>query len=170
MSSSKKFPSESPASVVQRASTSTVFTSSDFLGDSERFANAVIEKWKSGNETDLEPTEEHYQVAHCLYELYASCCSVRLKTARNLGAVYYTLYQTGSITAAESKLNQMQPTTPKFNHAYDFAVEICSNDEEAEDVTGQMLRSAILKRLQELDDDQLLQACKCFDTYDLTED
>jgi hypothetical protein len=52
----------------------------------------------------------------------------------------------------------------KYNHAYDFAFEVVSSAENAEDVTPQMLRKALLKRVNELPDEELKEACGCFDT------
>lgn len=52
----------------------------------------------------------------------------------------------------------------KFNHAFDFGFEVISEDEQAEDVTGEMLRSSMQKRLDSLSDEELIIACSCFDT------
>ena len=65
----------------------------------------------------------------------------------------------------------------KYNHAYDIAFEVISDTEDGSDVTPEMLRSAILKRLNGMDDDELLEACGApFDTdntewiFDQTDD
>lgn len=58
---------------------------------------------------------------------------------------------------------------PKFNHAYTLSFEITSNHEEGEDLTGLDLRKALLKRLDDLSDDDMLEACEPFDTFELDE-
>ena len=56
---------------------------------------------------------------------------------------------------------------PKFNHAFDIAFSLISETEDAEDVTGAMLRAALLKRLEEMPDNELVEACGYpFDTYE----
>lgn len=57
--------------------------------------------------------------------------------------------------------------TMKYNHAYDFAFEVVANDPEAEDVTPEMIRAALLERVNRLSDDDLMHACNCFDTYEM---
>lgn len=54
---------------------------------------------------------------------------------------------------------------PKFNHAYDFAFEVVSDRDDAEDVTAPMLRAALLKRINRLTDEELLEAASWFDSY-----
>ena len=55
---------------------------------------------------------------------------------------------------------------PAFNHAFDIAFSLVSSDPKAADVTPQMLRAALIARLQSLPDDQLLEAVGApFDTY-----
>lgn len=41
---------------------------------------------------------------------------------------------------------------PKFNHAFTLAFSLVSGDENGEDVTPQMLRTALLKRIVDLDE------------------
>lgn len=53
----------------------------------------------------------------------------------------------------------------RYNHAYDFAFELVSEDEEANDVTPAMLRVALLKRISNLSDRELNEACDRFDTF-----
>lgn len=52
----------------------------------------------------------------------------------------------------------------KYNHAYDFGFEVISENEEGEDVTASMLRVGIAKRLNNMSDAELLEACDRFDT------
>jgi len=54
---------------------------------------------------------------------------------------------------------------PKFNHAYDFAFEVVSDRDDAEDVTAPMLRAALLERINRLTDEELLEAASRFDSY-----
>ena len=56
--------------------------------------------------------------------------------------------------------------TNSFNHAFDLAFSLTSRDAEAVDVTPQMLRNAILRRLASLTDTELVEAVGApFDTY-----
>ena len=59
---------------------------------------------------------------------------------------------------------------PRFNHAYDFAFEVISNEEEAEDVTPAMLRAALTERATHISDAEIMEACSCFDTFNIDED
>lgn len=59
---------------------------------------------------------------------------------------------------------------PRFNHAFDFAFEVISNDEEAEDVTPAVLRAALIGRALNISDDEIMEACGCFDTYKVEDD
>jgi len=56
---------------------------------------------------------------------------------------------------------------PKYNHAFDFAAEVLSDDENGEDVTGAMLRQALITRAASLSDEELLEACGIFDTMEV---
>lgn len=53
----------------------------------------------------------------------------------------------------------------QFNHAFDFAFEV-KTEKEAEDVTAAELRAALLERANRLSDEDLLEACDCFDTFE----
>jgi len=55
---------------------------------------------------------------------------------------------------------------PKFNHAYDFAFEVISERDDAEDVTAPMLRAALLERVNRLTDEELIDAASWFDSYE----
>jgi hypothetical protein len=57
---------------------------------------------------------------------------------------------------------------PKYNHAYTIAFEVPgSADEEGKDVTGSRLREALLARVNELSDDDMLEACDApYDTFE----
>ena len=67
-----------------------------------------------------------------------------------------------TILLSETKETKIDP---KFNHAYDLGFEIISEEEQATDVTGAMLRSSLLTRIGSMNDNELLQACNCFDTH-----
>lgn len=58
----------------------------------------------------------------------------------------------------------------KFNHAYDFAFEVISDDFYARDVTPTMIRAALIERAQRISDDEIVEACSMFDTYTINED
>lgn len=54
----------------------------------------------------------------------------------------------------------------KFNHAYDLAFEVISFKEDASDVTPTKLRRALRKRLRDMSDNDLDEACGApFDTF-----
>ena len=57
---------------------------------------------------------------------------------------------------------------PRYNHAYDMAFSLVSNDPEGLDVTPAMLRAALLRRIADLDaNDQWEEAVGApFDTYE----
>jgi len=56
-----------------------------------------------------------------------------------------------------------------FSHAYDFAFELTSNCEEATDVTPDMIRTALIKRATEIDDNEIMEACGWFDSFEIEE-
>jgi len=51
---------------------------------------------------------------------------------------------------------------PKYNHAYDFAVEVISERDDAEDVTPAMIRTALLERISRLTDAELIDAANWY--------
>lgn len=54
----------------------------------------------------------------------------------------------------------------RYNHALSIAFEVTSNEEQGEDISGGMLREAILKRLNNLNDNELVEAVGApYDTY-----
>jgi hypothetical protein len=55
---------------------------------------------------------------------------------------------------------------PKFNHAYDFAFEVISERDDAEDVTPAMIRAALLERVNRLTDEELINAASWYDSYE----
>ena len=60
----------------------------------------------------------------------------------------------------------------KFNHAFDVAFSVVSDDPEGRDITPPMLRAALLERIKQLDREEAYggweQACGApFDTYEM---
>lgn len=68
-------------------------------------------------------------------------------------------------------LHITRPVTPagdtmaRYSHAFDFAFEVISEDENGDDVTPAMLRAAIIERANRLTDRELDEACGLYDTY-----
>lgn len=61
---------------------------------------------------------------------------------------------------------------PKFNHAFDVAFEVISDDLYAQDVTPTMLKEALLRRIANLDaagEIEWREACTPYDTYEVPE-
>ncbi len=58
----------------------------------------------------------------------------------------------------------------QWNHAFDFAFEVISNDEYASDVTGADLRAALKARVDSLSDADLVDACSPYDSFKKEED
>jgi hypothetical protein len=58
---------------------------------------------------------------------------------------------------------------PRYSHAYDFAFELNSNHPDGDDVTPAMIREALLKRANSIDDMEIVEACNLFDTYEINE-
>ena len=58
----------------------------------------------------------------------------------------------------------------KYNHAFDIAFEVISNRVDGIDVTADMLRAALEKRIKLLVGDEIIEACgHPFDTYEIEE-
>ncbi|MFC3058542.1 hypothetical protein [Paenirhodobacter populi] len=57
-----------------------------------------------------------------------------------------------------------------FSHAFDFAFEVTSAKQDASDVTPAMLRLALLRRAITVSDAELVEACDCFDTAEVSHD
>ncbi len=57
-----------------------------------------------------------------------------------------------------------------FRHAYDFAFELSSRDQDAADVTAEMLRAALIRRASTLSGEELREACGRFDTVKVADD
>jgi hypothetical protein len=57
-----------------------------------------------------------------------------------------------------------------FSHAFDFAFELVSKRKDATDVTAEMLRAALIRRVSILSCDELREACGCFDTAEVPDD
>jgi hypothetical protein len=76
-----------------------------------------------------------------------------MKLPKDFGATY---------AAIKAKNN-----TTWFSHAYDFALEVESQREDASDVTGEMLKAALLKRIASMPAAEFLEACGKFDTAEI---
>jgi hypothetical protein len=57
-----------------------------------------------------------------------------------------------------------------FRHAYDFPFELASRQQDAADVTAEMLCAALIRRASTLSRVELLEACGRFDTVDVVDD
>jgi len=54
-----------------------------------------------------------------------------------------------------------------YNHALTIGFEVYSNDQQGEDITAEMVTSALLRRISKLNDaNQMLDAVDIFDTYE----
>lgn len=51
----------------------------------------------------------------------------------------------------------------RYSHAFDFGFEVKTNH-PSDEVTAQELRSALLERINRISDQELLEACDCFDS------
>ena len=59
---------------------------------------------------------------------------------------------------------------PRYNHMYDVAFTVISNTEDGSDVTPDMLRAALEKRIEVLfSSDEPLEAFGLCDTYEIEE-
>ena len=56
----------------------------------------------------------------------------------------------------------------KFNHMFDIAFTLESSDADAKDVTPDMLKAALLHRIESLPKSEWLEACGLCDSYELT--
>lgn len=56
----------------------------------------------------------------------------------------------------------------KYNHVYDIAFEVISDNEQADDVTPEMLLSALRKRIEQIESNgEVFEACGCpSDTFE----
>lgn len=60
---------------------------------------------------------------------------------------------------------------PQYNHAYDIAFEVVSGNENGDDVTPEMLKAALMKRIQDLDTEgkgAWLDAASLYDTFEIS--
>jgi hypothetical protein len=56
----------------------------------------------------------------------------------------------------------------KYNHAFTFGFSLLSNHESGDDVTAAQARAAIIERLQQMEDGELLENLGYpFDTYEM---
>lgn len=57
-----------------------------------------------------------------------------------------------------------------YNHAFDFAFEVISFDEDGEDVTPAMIRAELINRANNISDREIMEACDRFDTHEEDEE
>jgi len=57
-----------------------------------------------------------------------------------------------------------------FSHAFDFAFEHASREQDAADVTPETLLAALIRRASTLSAEELLEACGRFDTVEVADD
>jgi hypothetical protein len=55
----------------------------------------------------------------------------------------------------------------KFNHLYDISFSVISEDEDGVDITGAMVRESILRRLEGITDDEIMESIGYCDTYEI---
>lgn len=69
-------------------------------------------------------------------------------------------------------VKEVNKPMPKYSHAYTLAFEVESSDEEAGDVTPAMFKSALLRRIAEMDEENSWHAaCGApFDTIEIEEE
>ena len=58
----------------------------------------------------------------------------------------------------------------KFLHMYDIAFTVISDLEHGEDITGEMVRAAILRRLGRMTDDDIMESIGFCETFKATEE
>jgi hypothetical protein len=84
-----------------------------------------------------------------------------------------TLY-CGGTCGEETTMGEAQVQGPKFNHAFTLAFSVVSQDPKGEDVTAEMLRAALQKRIEDLDSEGDLAWYEAsdapFDTYEIEEE
>ena len=72
-------------------------------------------------------------------------------------------YRESAIQAKET-----EPMSARYSHAYSLGFEISSCQFDGEDVSGSLLRRAIISRLNKLTDSELTEACGApFDTHEV---
>lgn len=71
-------------------------------------------------------------------------------------------------TLAEQAAREHRQECARYNHAFTVAFEVESDHESGEDVTQDMLRTALLRRMDTLDEENSwVEATGCpFDTYE----
>ena len=78
-------------------------------------------------------------------------------------------YEDCEMEESEKAHHKAQRDMPKFNHAFDFAVEVVSEKEDSSDVTPKMLIAALRDRINRLEAEDkgagMLDACGLLDTH-----
>ena len=58
---------------------------------------------------------------------------------------------------------------PKYSNLYDIAFEVVSHTGDGSDITGDMVRTAISKKLDSLSDDEVMEHIGFCDCYEIEE-
>ena len=58
---------------------------------------------------------------------------------------------------------------PKYSNMYDIAFEVVSHTGDGSDITGDMVRTAILKKLSDLSDVEIMEHIGFCDCYEIEE-
>ena len=58
---------------------------------------------------------------------------------------------------------------PKYSNMYDIAFEVISHTDDGKDITGDMVRTAIVKKLGSLSDEEIMEHVGFCDCYEIEE-
>jgi hypothetical protein len=79
----------------------------------------------------------------------------------------------GGVCGEETTMREAQVQGPKFNHAFTIGFSLVSQDVNGEDVTSYMVKTALQKRIEDLDSEGELTWMESvgapFDTYEVEE-
>ena len=53
----------------------------------------------------------------------------------------------------------------QYNHAFDFAFEVITDEKDPQAVDPQAIRDACIKRMRDISDAEIREACSCFDSF-----
>lgn len=74
--------------------------------------------------------------------------------------------QVMEIGQTEDAMTDDAQPKPRFNHAFDINFEIHSNNEDANDVTGAMIRAHLLAKISSMSNEELRLEANCVDTME----
>ena len=58
---------------------------------------------------------------------------------------------------------------PKYSNLYDIAFEVISHTDDGSDITGDMVRTSVLKKLADLSDAEIMEHIGFCDCYEIEE-